>query len=143
MWPRVCTVSGREALIGDSRCKGMRDRAQNRQFVDQVTADWIGAHERDEVVRRLQAEGVSIGPVLDHAEVAQYPQFLEHESVIDMQHPRYGTLRTYGVVPKFSKTPAWVRGPAPDMGQHNEAVYRDELGLDPVHLEQLKARNII
>ena len=43
LWPRVCTVIGREDLIDDPRCKGMRDRAQNRQFVDQVTADWIGA----------------------------------------------------------------------------------------------------
>jgi crotonobetainyl-CoA:carnitine CoA-transferase CaiB-like acyl-CoA transferase len=143
LWPRVCTVIGREDLIADPRCKGMRDRAQNRQFVDQVTAAWIAGHDRDEVVRLLQAQGVSIGPVLDHAEVARYEQFLEHESVIDMQHPRYGTLRTYGVVPKFSKTPARVRGPAPDLGQHNEAVYRDELGLDAARIAALKDAGII
>ena len=103
----------------------------------------MAAHDRDDVVRRLQAAGVSVGPVLDHAEVARYEQFLEHESVIDMQHPRYGTLRTYGVVPKFSKTPARVRGPAPDLGQHNEAVYRDELGLDAARIAALKDAGII
>jgi formyl-CoA transferase len=81
--------------------------------------------------------------VLDHAEVAQYEQFLEHEAVIELQHPRYGALRTYGVVPKFSRTPARVRGPAPDMGEHNDAVYGGELGLDAARLAELKARNII
>jgi crotonobetainyl-CoA:carnitine CoA-transferase CaiB-like acyl-CoA transferase len=143
LWPRVCAVIGREDLIDDPRCKGMRARAQNREFVDQVTAAWIAAHDRDEAVRRLQAAGVSVGPVLDHAEVAQHAQFLEHEAVVDMQHPRYGTLRTYGVVPKFSRTPARVRGPAPDMGQHNDEVYRDQLGLDPQRLAQLKDAGII
>ena len=143
LWPRVAAVIGREDLIDDPRCKGMRDRAQNREFVDQITAEWVAAHDRDDVVRRLQAAGVSVGPVLDHAEVAQFEQFLEHESVIDMQHPRYGTLRTYGVVPKFSRTPARVRGPAPDMGQHNDAVYGEQLGLDAARRADLKTRNII
>ena len=143
LWPRVCAVMGREDLIDDPRCKGMRARAQNREFVDQITADWVAAHDRDDVVRRLQAAGVSVGPVLDHAEVAQYEQFLEHESVIDMQHPRYGTLRTYGVVPKFSRTPARVRGPAPDMGQHNDAVYGEQLGLGAERLAELRQTGII
>jgi len=125
LWPRVCTVIGREDLIDDPRCKGMRNRAQNRHFVDQVTADWIAGHDRDEVVRRLQAAGVSIGPVLDHAEVAQYPQFLEHEAVIDMHHPRYGTLRTYGVVPKFSRNPG--PGTRPGAG-HGPAQRRGYTG---------------
>jgi formyl-CoA transferase len=143
LWPRVCAVMGREDLIDDPRCNGMRARAQNRAFVDQITADWVAAHDRDDVVRRLQAAGVSVGPVLDHTEVAQYEQFLEHESVIDMQHPRYGTLRTYGVVPKFSRTPARVRGPAPDMGQHNDAVYGGQLGLGAERLAELRQAGII
>ncbi len=143
LWPRVCKVIGRDELANDERCNGMRSRAQNRHFVDQVTADWVAQHDRDEVVRLLQSEGVSVGPVLDHDEVARYPQFLEHESVVEIDHPRYGKLRTYGVVPKFSKTPAWVRGPAPDMGQHNDAVYRGELGMDGARIADLKSKKII
>jgi formyl-CoA transferase len=60
-----------------------------------------------------------------------------------MHHARDGTLRTSGVVPTFSRTPARVRGPAPAMGQHNDAVYGDELGLDAARRAELKARNII
>lgn len=81
--------------------------------------------------------------MLDHAEVARFGQFLEHESVVEVEHPRYGTLRTYGVVPKFSGTPARVRGPAPDLGQHNDAVYGDRLGLDAARLAQLRDTGII
>ena len=143
LWPRLCAVMGREDLIDDPRCNGMQARARNRQFVDRVTADWIASLDRDAVVQRLQAAGVSVGPVLDHAEVARFGQFLEHESVVEVDHPRYGTLRTYGVVPKFSRTPARVRGPAPDLGQHNDAVYGDRLGLDPDRLAQLRDSGVI
>lgn len=143
LWPRLCAVMGREDLIDDPRCNGMQARARNRQFVDRVTADWIASLDRDAVVQRLQAAGVSAGPVLDHAEVARFGQFLEHESVVEVDHPRYGTLRTYGVVPKFSRTPARVRGPAPDLGQHNDAVYGDRLGLDPERLAQLRDSGVI
>ena len=56
---------------------------------------------------------------------------------------RYDSLRTYGVVPKFSKTPARVRGPAPDLGQHNDVVYGNELGMDAARMAELKASGII
>ncbi|MEC9341493.1 MAG: CaiB/BaiF CoA-transferase family protein [Pseudomonadota bacterium] len=143
LWPRVCKVMGREELIDDERCNSMVARAQNRHFVDQVTADWVARHDRDDVVRQMQAAGISIGPVLEHGEVAQFEQFLEHESVVDIDHPRYGTLRTYGIVPKFSRTPARVRGPAPDLGQHNDEVLGGELGLDDDRLAALREQRVI
>ena len=143
LWPRVCRVIGREDLIDDERCNSMVARARNRQFVDQVTADWVARHHRDDVVQQMQAAGISIGPVLEHGEVAQFEQFLEHESVVEIEHPRYGTLRTYGVAPKFSRTPAWVRGPAPDLGQHNDEVFGGELGISPEQLASLRDKGVI
>lgn len=143
LWPRVCKVIGREDLVEDERCNGMVARARNRHFVDEVTAAWVAQHDRDDVVRLLQQEGVSIGPVLDHSEVARFEQFLEHESVVEIEHPRFGTLRTYGVVPKFSRTPARVRGPAPDLGEHNAQVLGGELGLNGERLAELKAKGVI
>ncbi|MEL0083850.1 MAG: CaiB/BaiF CoA-transferase family protein [Gammaproteobacteria bacterium] len=143
LWPKVCEAMGRPDLIADERSRDLPSRQQNREFVDGVTADWIARHGRDEVTRILQAAGVSVGPVLDHLEVANHPQYNDHEAVVEIDHPRYGTLKTYGIAPKFSVTPAAVSAPAPDLGEHNEAIYRDMLGIDAARLQQLQQSGVI
>jgi formyl-CoA transferase len=47
------------------------------------------------------------------------------------------------VAPRLSATPSSVRTPAPGLGQHNEQVYRDMLGIDANALAHYRARGII
>jgi formyl-CoA transferase len=48
-----------------------------------------------------------------------------------------------GVYPRFSRTPGAIRQGAPKLGQHNDDVYRDLLGLTQVELERLRAQRVI
>ncbi|GAA3319481.1 hypothetical protein GCM10020331_026550 [Ectobacillus funiculus] len=41
-----------------------------------------------------------------------------------MEHPRLGTIKVPGVVPKFSSTPGAIRHRAPELGEHNEEIFR-------------------
>jgi crotonobetainyl-CoA:carnitine CoA-transferase CaiB-like acyl-CoA transferase len=47
------------------------------------------------------------------------------------------------VAPKLSATPGGVRTPSPSLGQHNDEIYLDLLGLEPERYQDLKARRII
>lgn len=143
LWPKVAEVIGRADLITDERCDSLASRAANREFIDQVTADWVAQKTRDEAAAILQAAGVSVGPVLDHVEVANFPQYNEHEAVIAIDHPRYGKLKMYGMAPKFSVTRASISSPAPDLGEHNDAIYRDRLQLDETRLASLREAGVI
>ena len=96
-----------------------------------------------EVLSLLDGIDVPCAKVQRIDEVLADPQIQARGMVVEQQHPRYGTLRTYGVVPKFSRTPARVRGPAPDMGQHNDAVYGGQLGLGAERLAELRQAGII
>src|SRR5229473_3379007 len=48
--------------------------------------------------------------------------------VCEVEHPTAGKLTHYGIAPKFSRTPAQVRTPAPLLGQDNAEVYGRWLG---------------
>lgn len=143
LWPKVAKVIGRSDLIGDERCDSLASRAANREFIDRITAEWVAQQTRDEAAAILQAAGVSVGPVLDHVEVANFPQYNEHEAVTEIDHPRYGKLKMYGMAPKFSVTRATISSPAPDLGEHNDAIYRDRLQIDETRLNSLREAGVI
>jgi formyl-CoA transferase len=46
------------------------------------------------------------------------------------------------VVPKLSDTPGSIRTPAPELGQHNEEVYKNLLGLSDEQLAEMKEKGI-
>jgi crotonobetainyl-CoA:carnitine CoA-transferase CaiB-like acyl-CoA transferase len=48
-----------------------------------------------------------------------------------------------GVAPKFSRTRAHIRGPAPRLGEHNKTVYTAELGLSAERLQELQKQRVI
>ncbi|MCG2635042.1 MAG: CoA transferase [Gammaproteobacteria bacterium] len=143
LWQRLCKTMGRDDLIDDPRTRDIAGRAKNRHFVDDVVAEWTGQHDAAEVLRLADEAGVVSGPILDFGQIAEFEPFLERESVAVAPHPQHGPIKTSGVGPKFSRTPARVRTAAPTLGQHSEEVYRELLGYDEDKLERLRAASII
>jgi len=47
------------------------------------------------------------------------------------------------VAPKLSATPGSVRRPGPELGQHNEEIYRNVLNFDDDRIAALLAAGII
>ncbi|MDP6347033.1 MAG: CoA transferase, partial [Dehalococcoidia bacterium] len=61
-------------------------------------------------------------PILDYDEMAEDPQVLRNEYLVEMDHPTMGKVKTLGFPVKFSETPARIQSPAPEFGQHTEDV---------------------
>lgn len=142
-WIRLCRLMGREDMVEDPRFSTMGARSKNLDLVDAAVGQWVASVTVDEALRMLEADGVTAGPVLEFPEIINYPHFLERESVVEVEHPRYGTLKMNGVSPKFSLTPAYIRGPAPRLGEHNNVVYATELGLPAERLRELQEQRVI
>jgi crotonobetainyl-CoA:carnitine CoA-transferase CaiB-like acyl-CoA transferase len=70
-------------------------------------------------------------------------QYAARDDLVEVTDEEVGAITTHGVVPKLSRTPGAVEGLGPRQGQHNEAVYGGELGLDAETLDDLREQGVI
>jgi crotonobetainyl-CoA:carnitine CoA-transferase CaiB-like acyl-CoA transferase len=62
--------------------------------------------------------------------------------VLAADHPGHGSVRTTGFPVKLSATPARLRRPAPELGEHTDQVLA-ETGYDPDRIAALREAGVI
>ena len=65
------------------------------------------------------------------------------EMVRTVEHPLAGAFRTLGPALRFSATPTSIRRAPPTLGEHTEAILREELGCDAARIAQLRAQGVV
>ena len=70
------------------------------------------------------------------------PQLKARGFLVDVTHPEAGTFPMLGRFWELSKTPGGVSSPAPMLGQHNDYVFRELLGLSEDELASMEAEGV-
>ena len=139
-WRRFCEVAG---LAEDERFKTNRQRVTAYDELRPILADRLRSLPRQVWIDRLGAVGVPCGSVRNLDELFADAQVAAREMVGTLEHPTIGAMRVLGVPVKLSDTPGAIQAPPPLLGQHTDAVLREDLGLDADTIEQLRARGTI
>lgn len=141
---RLCEAMGRPELAKDPRYIDHINRGKNQLELDALIEDWTKTLTVDELEAKMIKAGVPAGKIYRAPEMLADPHFAAREAIIDVEHPRWGTLKMQNVFPKLSETPGVVRSIAPQtVGQDNDEIYSSVLGLGPVELADLKTRGLI
>jgi crotonobetainyl-CoA:carnitine CoA-transferase CaiB-like acyl-CoA transferase len=141
-WHRLLTIIGRPDLIGDSQYETASSRLFREAEIDAMISSWTKLHDKKEAMRILGEAGVPAGAVLNTMEV-QDDADLEKRNVMQiMHHPVVGKIRIPTWPVSHNDTFATVL-PSPVLGQHNDEIYKDWLGLTGDEVAALSARRII
>ena len=143
MFARLAAVMQRPDLLASDRFASMAQRVAARAEVNGIVADWIGGLSRDEVLRRCLDGEVPIGPLNSIADIFADPQFQARGNLLHVQDPRVGEVVIPNVVPRLSATPGRFVSLGPDLGQHNDEIYRGRLGISAEEFETLHADGVI
>ncbi len=143
MWRRFTKVIGREDLKDDPRFFSSELRRKNRDFMNSLAEGWLADKTREAAVLLLTEAGIPAGPVNTVTEALMDPQINAREMIVELEHPRIGTVPVAGIVPRLSKTPGAIKTPVPDAGQHNTEIYTGLLGYSDDQLSRLKAEKIV
>ena len=117
-------------------------RVRHVETLHEHVAAWTRAFDDRELAARLQRHGVAAAPVLSVADLLADPHYRARGTFIEVRHPLGFDETIYGAYVKTSRTEAAVRT-GPRIGQDNERVFKEILGLPAERYERLVAEQVI
>ncbi len=140
---RLAAAMGRPELAEDPRYAAHIARGERQDELDDLIADWTRTRPVAELEALLVEAGVPAGRIFRAPEMLADPQFAAREAIVELPHPKWGSIKMQNVFPRLSATPGAVRTPAPAVpGQDNAEVY-GALGIGADALEALKAKGVV
>ena len=110
--------------------------------LEKQLAAWTADQDRYQLMHELQEENIPAGVVQDIADTYdQDPQLKHRNYLAQLDHPELGVFGHQKPPFTLSRTPSEVNL-APAMGQHNEKICMQILGLSEQYYDELKKDNL-
>ncbi|WPZ36561.1 CoA transferase [Thalassobaculum sp. OXR-137] len=136
---RLLRTIGRGDLVDNPKFRTNTDRVANRHELDPIVAAFMAERTQEENLAIFEEAGVTVGAVPDVSELAVHPYPLDREAIVSMPDADIGRMAMHNVIPRMSGSPAQLRMPAPELGEHNEEIW-PALGHDT---DALRAKGLI
>ncbi|MFH6786960.1 MULTISPECIES: CaiB/BaiF CoA transferase family protein [Methylobacterium] len=143
VFKRLAAAMGRPDLATDPRYATHTERGRRQAELDALIAAWTVTLDREELGRRLDEAGVPRGDIYRAPEMLEDAHFKARQTIVDVAHPLFGSLKMQNVAPRLSANPGRVVTAGPELGQHNDEIFRGLLGLGPADLARLVADKVI
>jgi crotonobetainyl-CoA:carnitine CoA-transferase CaiB-like acyl-CoA transferase len=142
-WVALAEAIGLDCAA-DPDLASVMGRAAREAELDAAITGWTQPLDRFDAAGRLVAVGVPAAAVTRPSErIDEDPNVAAWGLWPEVDHPAIGRVRVDGVPVHLSETDWEIDAPAPLLGQHNELVYGDILGLSSKEIDGLRDQGVI
>ena len=142
-WDALVRVLDNPDVLQTEEWRSFMYRIGNADDLYALMLEFTTKYTMRELFEAGRREGVPIAPILNIADFYNSPQTKAREYFVEVDHPVAGKADYPGPPYKWTETPATMRRPAPCIGEHNEEVYCQELGLSRHDLASLRGGRIV
>jgi len=143
VFARLAEAMGQPTLAQDPKYATHGARGSHQAELDSLVERWTQTLTTRQALDLMDQYGVPAGLIYRAPDMLEDPHFQARDAIVTVPHPDFGELRMQNVAPKLSETPGGVRSPSPSLGQHNDEVYLQVLGLPPERYAELKTAKVI
>lgn len=143
VFARLADAMDRPDLKTDERYATSRARIERADELEAMLAAWIGEREFAEIDQKLVDANVPAGGIYTAPDIMEDEHYKARDSYIRLEDEAEGEVPMPGVVPKLMGTPGQVTTAGPELGAHNDEIYRTLLGKSDNDLAALKADGVI
>jgi len=115
-WVNLCKALGHEEFIPHQNAQGEKKEgiftAFRKTFLTKTRDEWFDYLGKE----------VCVSKVNDLSDLTADPQVRHRDMIMEVEHPRFGTVKQPGIPVKLSDTPGRIRFTAPLAGAHTEEI---------------------
>ena len=112
-------------------------RVENRVELEHLIEKALSEENAEHWYKLLQKNGIPVAVVRTVTQSLSHPQTTENGMVLDLEHPTAGIVKSLGLPISFDgKRGKENNLPPPLLGEHNEEILREFLGMSDKEIEQ-------
>jgi len=142
-WQACCKVIGKLELTRDKRFADSYTRWTNQDVLDEIIGEWTKDYDAHDLMERFQREGVAASPSYDSENLFKDPHLQERGVFHHVDHPHLEKDWVVSPPWRLSETPASVRRHAPSLGEDNEYIFCDLLGMSKAEIKDLEKEKVV
>jgi crotonobetainyl-CoA:carnitine CoA-transferase CaiB-like acyl-CoA transferase len=140
---RLCKAMERADLASDPRFEQLADRAEHGELINGIVAEWTSALPAAEVEERCVAHDVPVATAYTAADIAADAHMQARGDLISVDDSVIGPVLQQAPFPRFVGEPSAVPSSAPRLGEHNDEVWGDLIGLADHEIARYRNDGII
>lgn len=135
---QLCQLIGHPEWVTDKRFATNPARVSNREVLVELLSTTFAERPAAEWVEQALERGIPAGLLNTVLEILDDPHIQARGLIREIDD-----LQMVGPPVGFSATPPTVRTPPPDLGEHTEAILREQLGMSNGEIAQYRASGVI
>jgi crotonobetainyl-CoA:carnitine CoA-transferase CaiB-like acyl-CoA transferase len=143
-WQALIRELARPETSNDSRFATAEARVRHRDELDALLTQWLVAHDADKLAQRLQRAGVCAHVSWNMQDIASDAHLRARGATTAVNDPSIAPRLAVGAPALFSKTDdVGIRRLTPALGQDEDYVFGELLGLTSAQRDDLERREVI
>jgi crotonobetainyl-CoA:carnitine CoA-transferase CaiB-like acyl-CoA transferase len=142
LYKRFCEAVGHPELVEDPAYKTSSLRSQNRKALNARIGEITKRQPSQYWIELLSEAGVPCGPIYSIDQTFADPQVKHLGMATPVTHATLGAQNLVRNAINMTRAPNHMRAPAPELGEHTEAVLK-AIGYSADKIKDLKARKVI
>ena len=135
-WECFCRVVGRPDWTADPRFATLSARLEHAEELDRLIEEWTASRTDYEVMAALQEAGIAAGVVQNvEDQVRRDRQLAARGFFEEIEHVKKGKVMATGIPLGLTGTPGHTGRAGAAMGQDNEYVFGEVLGMTPEEIQ--------
>jgi crotonobetainyl-CoA:carnitine CoA-transferase CaiB-like acyl-CoA transferase len=143
IYKRLMDTCERPDLAEDERLTDNTGRVRYEEMIDQAIIEWTMQYDYEYLYEKLVDAQVPCGPVYSIADIVKDPQYNARGVFEEVEIEKDDKVKIPSVLPKLSETPGGTDWIGPKLGEHNNEVFGDWLGMTTTEIQELTDEEII
>lgn len=141
-WQGLAKAAAGQSWASDAKFGAEAGRLAEAETLNKLVADWTRQQDAFTLMHDLQRLGVPAGVVQNAKDLVERDEQLRARgALVTVEHKEMGPV-VYNAAPYvLSRSPGAIRS-APLIGEHNDKVFGEWLGLDQAEMERLRQEGI-